>query len=622
MRRILVIAALLIVGCSGDKNGTDNNTVSNNANNENNQNNINNENNVNNQTTGPNNFIPPDGFAIDLVADTNRDGVVDPTDVTDDMNEDVWSDTQGAIFLANLDDDSGLCSRGGSDETLAACFDAADEAVNGESDLLDMARIELVGYNVPDDATATIRVSLNADRVRLFRQRGDDFDVVTDGLSLEAPDLKSGVVFFLEGKDIVRDSSWDGFTEIEVESSSSEGESSDKVQLRVAPLLFAHHLLPPHTAYASERAAGGDGAFSRDLEAAIEAADFGQPLYDINQQDQWTQDYFEPGYMTMPAEGGAHVMDVFVRSANIQYDRQGRPILRIAGQVVYTEFRGVDVAGLTEVDWNHDPFWDTLNSFGNAETIPPHEGFPVGRILRGKANGLAGDDRMYGLMEAQRVQEPVYIDTGWLLVGHVDETVSFIKDNNADTWKMVYNDPRMARDMLQQAVDDGFGGTVLHSGRNWIDWRTFREVPATVSIDQLLNDANVMAASAEAIAEVDEQIDIIKRSTGLSDDRLLAVPFLHESQSGLSVAYQPGVVNGISLGDTHFAAPEMHGPIVNGNDIFANVVEESFSAAGVTVHWIEDWDMFHRLSGEVHCGTNTRRIPVDDWWVSPRGGSN
>ena len=38
---------------------------------------------------------------------------------------------------------------------------------------------------------------------------------------------------------------------------------------------------------------------------------------------------------------------------------------------------------------------------------------------------------------------------------------------------------------------------------------------------------------------------------------------------------------------------------------------------GYTVDWIEDWDLYHRLSGEVHCGSNTKRaLPASKWWES------
>jgi hypothetical protein len=43
---------------------------------------------------------------------------------------------------------------------------------------------------------------------------------------------------------------------------------------------------------------------------------------------------------------------------------------------------------------------------------------------------------------------------------------------------------------------------------------------------------------------------------------------------------------------------------------------------GLTVHWIDDWDTYHRQAGEIHCGTNVVRTPAEaapsysgpQWW--------
>ncbi|GAF89986.1 unnamed protein product, partial [marine sediment metagenome] len=96
---------------------------------------------------------------------------------------------------------------------------------------------------------------------------------------------------------------------------------------------------------------------------------------------------------------------------------------------------------------------DTLNSFGNFETIPPYtngaESFPLGRILRGNIATYYPDQTFLRMMEAQKIQQPLYIDTSWLLVGHVDETLSFIKASSPRGWVMLVNDPALAKKMLE-----------------------------------------------------------------------------------------------------------------------------------------------------------------------------
>ncbi len=76
----------------------------------------------------------------------------------------------------------------------------------------------------------------------------------------------------------------------------------------------------------------------------------------------------------------------------------------------------------------------------------------------------------------------------------------------------------------------------------------------------LLNDTEIMAASAEAAIEVQKQKDILIRKVGLTNADFVSVPFTHIYQAGFLTAYQPGTVNGAVLSDTDFAAPKPHGP--------------------------------------------------------------
>ena len=38
------------------------------------------------------------------------------------------------------------------------------------------------------------------------------------------------------------------------------------------------------------------------------------------------------------------------------------------------------------------------------------------------------------------------------------------------------------------------------------------------------------------------------------------------------------------------------------------------SAAG-TIQFVDDWDMFHVNTGEVHCGTNLFKAEARKWWL-------
>lgn len=597
---------------------------------------------------------PPAPTAL-IIADTNRNGTLDWTDATetDKTAKNEWNTSHGAIFLANIDDDLQACpttsgNNLATDVDLAACNDAADTVVNGADDLLDLAPVGVGAWpNAPVGTTATVTPD-HGDQVHLFIMRNNQMTFFDwqNGDTISADELKAGnVQMAIEATDIVRDPSiWDGFVTLTLTITPGDGSATatDTVKLRVAPVVTRHHLAQEEKIFVtrfaqdpgsialratlySNLAGNGEG------DATTLPAQPPQNVYEIDgdkaygsyfpYDDQWSQDFFEVGYMSMPTTSGQHVIDVYLRAANVYYPTNAKSPLRDAGKAVFTLFRGKDAAGVQQYDINHDQNSDSLNSFGNFETIPPYSNagkdYPLGRIFRGSIPSFAIDPPFKLMMESQAVQPPVYIDTSWLNVGHVDETISFVKVNSPRGWAILVNDPAMAKKMLQDASAAGNGSTLMFAGKNWLDANS-NETPAQITIDQVLADTNVMTASDQAVAEVDGQLQILKQETGITDAEIIHVPFLHEPVQGTSLAYQPGTVNGLYYAFDTFAAPDPHGPVIGGVDIFKDQFEKAMSAVGVKVAWIEDWDLYHRLSGEVHCGTNSKRalLPDETWWAS------
>ena len=572
----------------------------------------------------------PDVLA-DLRADSNRDGAVSFDDDTD-KEKLAWNASTGAVFLANIDDDSLRCKTNLNDLIIAQCNDASDEIINGPQDAQDLARLKTRPWpKTPDDAQGTFTIdTLGAQPlVRLFWRSGPeptDFLPVADDTIFTAEEIRAGIEIGIEAKDIVRDDSvWDGFVDVRFSiESPSRGSASDVVRMRVAPVLTYHHLLPAEAVWVSNTKTRGNAVMRKDLEDACASARLAEP-YALEVADQWSQDYFETGYMSMPGLGGLqHVIRVNYRSANIfQPDKQTSP-LRPAGQVVFA-MRGPDTAGIQQFDLRHDRRMDTLNSFGNFETIPPYEkdgeSFPFGRVLRGMTDSFFPDPSFVRMIDGQKQQPAIDIDTSWLFVGHVDETGSFVKANTPRGWVLLANDARLARSMLEDQVAAGRGDLTMFAGKSWINLDAKEEelTPAEISIKDVLADPDVMRASAEAAAEVDAQVAILKATIGLRDDEIVHVPFLHSTYQGRSIAYQPATVNGIYLSPTEFAAPDPHGPIVDGKDVFRAALSEPLAKLGVNVRFIEDWDDYHVRLGEVHCGPNTpRKLPAIKWWECGR----
>jgi protein-arginine deiminase len=455
--------------------------------------------------------------------------------------------------------------------------------------------------------------------VNVFLVKGASFEVLDTSTPISSADIRAGLELAIEAKDIVRDPAvWDGYVDLSLEMSGGGQKGSDKLRMRVSPVMTYHHLLPTESTWVSQVNAAGNAAMRADLATAATAAGVPAPRT-IAVTDQWTQDFFETGFMSMPGAGGTqHAIRVALRSANTDSPNTPRNPLRRAGRAAFAMMRGKDMAAVQQYDLARRGRFDTLNSFGNFETIPPYtangKSFPLGRQLRGNIASYYTDPSFTKMMEAQAVQPPVYLDTSWLLVGHVDETLSFVKASSPRGWVVLVNDATMARNMLQAQANAGNGSTPMFVGKYWDS-----QSPAQATINQVLSDTDVMQASAEAAVEVADQIAILKAETGITDAEIVKIPYLHMTTSGKSVAYQPGMVNGLYLSPTHFVAPDPHGPVVNGEDIFQKAMRDALTPYGITVHFAEDWDTYHRNLGEVHCGTNSvRQVPAAKWWESGR----
>lgn len=588
-----------------------------------------------------------------------------------------------------------------SDGALAACNDAADAVVNGAADLLDLARLKTVPWpDAPDDASATITVSRPAARfVRIFVRRGGRFVALAEQ-RLGAEELRAGIELAIEGKDIIRDRRvWDGSATVAIQVSGSAGATSDEVSMRVAPLLLQDDLQPVELVFAQpfaehkavrgidgflrglksdaaplrpalahmsslyrELARAGSSPFAASLRRALDAAGIEAPLAVPGVADPWVQDYFEPGYAAMPAAGGRqHVIRIMVRSANVYNPSNTARPLRPAGRFLFTRLRGRDVGVVQQfdlaapravaesltssVDFATIPpyryFADTLNSGGNFSTIPPHRhrgvSYQNGRILIGGRPGYRPDPSFLRMLEAQGAQKPLYVDTSWLLVGHVDEFVSFVNAPTARGWAMVVLDPRLGLRLLRQARAAGHGGAAMLAGKREIGPGDRSEgLPqlrsAAVTVDQVLGYAGIVRGSLRAAAKIEAQVAWIKRATGLTDDEIVRVPGLHaraapgeltrisgwrQRPGADSAAFLPAIVNGLPLTDRIFAAPDPHGPVVAGRDVFKRAAERAFGAHGIRVHWVEDFHYLHLNGGEVHCGTNLlRAVDTRPWWAS------
>ncbi|MFH8346582.1 protein-arginine deiminase domain-containing protein [Streptomyces sp. NPDC018045] len=601
----------------------------------------------------------------DLRADVDRDGVVDVTGLSDEAGEERWTPDRGAVFLPNIDDDAERCRTIGPDgkplpeAQLDRCNDASDEKVDGKEDEKDLARLRTVPVpNAADGATGTVRVTSGARQVRLFLKRPAGWEPVTPATRLSAAELRAGVELGLEGKDVVRDRArWDGTAHVDLTVTSGGTRSSDRVALRVAPLLTHHHLQRAQRLLVTRLSGGGAYAaaqreFVRQLDAEAARAGITEPpVMFTKYPDVWAQDFVEPAYASMPGPGGRpRSLRIMLRSAQD---------LREAGRQLFEKMRGPGV-GVVQL-WGAEPSADpSLDSMGNLETIPPytHQGrsFPAGRVIMGERqdSGAKPAAAMRELLEAQGAQSPLLLDTSWLAVGHVDEFVQFLPAATGRGWTIGVADPEAGMKILRAAAAAGHGAERVFSAPD-----APRSPAPKETIAQALASATLRADNALATRRIKANLEILRRATGVTDAEVVRVPALftrgsatdqegvrvprlqrmggtdappaaarHGQRQGLGAtarsavetgAYLPGAVNGVLLGPDRYLAPRQWGPVIDGKDVFAEAVTRAYRRAGLRISYIDDFHTYHAGGGEVHCGTNTLRDTSRPWWTPPAG---
>lgn len=602
---------------------------------------------------------------IDLRADVNRDGQVDVTGDTDTAGENTWSVGRGAVFLPNIDDDSKRCPTTGpggrplSDAKLTACNDASDKKVNGRADAADLARVRSVPLrNLSSDAKGSAKVTTGAAQSRVFVQRNGAWELVTSQTRLTRAELRAGIEFGVEGKDVIRDSEkWDGRVVIRLKVTSSSGTTADSVTLRAAPLL-THHALQNTQQLLVTKVKGNDPwakrqrAFVKKLETESQAAGITKPLVTFEKYgDIWAQDFVEPAYLNMTGpDGKQRTMRVMLRSAQ---DRE-------AGRELYEKLRGPNV-GVVQAKGRDMQGWETLNSYGNLETIPPyaHNGrsFPAGRIIMGErkdGSGVKPSKEIRTMLKSQGLQDPLLLDTSWLHVGHVDEFVQFLPADTPRGWRIGIADPEAGLQLLRDAQRDGHGAKKMFSVPGFDEL-----LPPEETIDETLASRHLVSDNEMAARKIAANLEILKKQTGVTDEEIVRVPALYtrgivgdseetrvpllrrlggdgapeaarkygqqqfrEDADGaraaaptvMTSAYVPGAVNGILLSRDRYLAPRQWGPVIGGKDIFTEAVTAAYTGAGMKISYVDDWYTYHLGMGEIHCGTNTLRDASGLWW--------
>ncbi|EMT71941.1 Protein-arginine deiminase type-3 [Fusarium odoratissimum] len=509
----------------------------------------------------------------DIRADTNRDGQVDLDGLSDANGKTRWTEKSGAIFLPNIGDTDRRCSKQAlavqavSNEELDDCNDASDNTQRSPEYLAPLKTVPITTLFENANGTVTVPDAAQRKFVRIFQKQGKDWVYIDNNHTFSQQELQAGLDLGIDARDTRRPDVWDGRVTVRFTVQVGDTKSSDTVMLRVAPVLTHHHLQKVEQVLASQDNGNPYLVYFTNILASIaKAAGLKKDLYLFNERSgKWAQDFVEPGYASMPGPNGTVSIRIMIRCPGDE--REG-------GRQLFLYFRKAGVGAVQHLGKDVS----NIDAGGNIEAIPPY-------TFKGK-------------------------------IGHVDEFLQFIPAKNKRGWVAVISDPRLAIKLLEDEQKARHGSLPAISRKDDIDY----DIP---TITQLLGSMGFMKLNRECAQRIDGNIETLRREVGLADEDIIRIPALFnrdDSSEGdgskLEVgAFYPAVINNLVLtGYNTCVAPNPWGPVVEGKDVLAKVISDTYAMVGMKIKFIDDWDSHHEDQGGVHCGTNSIRDMSARWW--------
>lgn len=508
-----------------------------------------------------------------LVADTNRDGMVDNNDI---VGKQFANLKHGALLFANNDD---------SDSD--GLPDAEDDIINGSEDLKDLSHVAL---QVEQQYVGVSQVALNinpeaAPYVRIFYKSEEGWKKLASGektVSISSEQIE----FALEAKQVV-DENWDGsafLNAILLDYKGSQIEQ-DSVQFQVSPWIMLSNIAPVQKFFMRDL---GDlnSEFIQQikdvllpLNVEVQVA----PPTDI-WQDKWMQDTMEIGYSTVVNSDGPRAVPVVLRGNRADGADLFARTLLAPGFGFFT--RGEPRALSDEDRW--------ADWYGNLEVTPALKDYPLGRFYYGNSGTAAMHSAVVSMLNSQKLQGPgVAIDTSWLFIRHVDEIVSFIP-GDTDKPLMLITSPGEGIKVLQAAAAEGAGDE--EANRGYSTHATVRELLA----DQQFVAHNVSLQKNK----IEPIIEQLMEEFSLDASQVVRIPALMNTEGD---SWMPNMVNSQFV-NGHILVSNPRGPMVNGVDIMQREFLSRVAASKSVVHFVND-EVYQNGKGNTHCATNAVRRP-------------
>ena len=491
------------------------------------------------------------------------------------VDDPALADAPGIIGVPNIDDD---------DENGVEDWDDAEDG--GDNDI-----VGLTLY--PHRKPLTLSVSGDDEFIRIWMDDDIVLDEDEDSLELSKDDGEA-ITLGIEFGDYLAK----GILTI------SDGKNSLEILLTSSPLITNHHLQPAEYIWVLEYTGwGGNGAMLDVFEAQlgdrfipVSGSDYGWDL--------WVEDEFE--FASANGTDG-HRLDTVIDS------------IRDRGLDDMPEDMLVEPDVALRI-WGNPNQVTTYDSFGNLEASPPVtvDGvtYPFGRVYYGAVGDYhRPDEELTEMFASQYIQSPVEIDTSWLCVGHIDEFTSFIPDPSSEKgFKFLFADTVAGYELI-----DSMDGNLYLS-----QYASQQNGHGIETISEMRDDQGIRYYNEDIQANyLDPVLEVFISNFGLEEDDIILVPALFEEVSNCgAAALIPGTVN--------LAVANMEGEPVKlfipdpylrentndqSSDAFIALIEELFPS-DIELFFVDDW-LYHMGLGEVHCGSNTQRTPIVNWWDYP-----
>uniref|UniRef100_A0A8C7J5D9 protein-arginine deiminase n=1 Tax=Oncorhynchus kisutch TaxID=8019 RepID=A0A8C7J5D9_ONCKI len=536
---------------------------------------------------------------ISLDVDADRDGQVE----RNNPNKGSWMwgpNGHGAILLVNCDSEHTYGKRRDSD-------------ICEMSDLKDMSPMVLRTSGpakLPEGYKLTMHISQgDAEKNLFYKSFVKDYPLVlgSEDLSKEVPYLggNAEMNFYVEGLRFP-DKDFEGLISISLSllEPSSQGFPetpifTDRVVFRVAPWIMTPNTLNPLEVFVCSTS--DNYQFLKGMRRLVENSGYKLKVCHeyMNRGDRWMQDEIEFGYIDSPHQRFPVVLDS-PRDGELQ-------------DFPYDVLLGPDFGYVTRTAYDEEV--SSLDSFGNLEVSPPvivnGKIYPLGRIIIGVAFPTATKGRnmtkvVQDFLWAQKVQEPIALFSDWLLVGHVDEFMTFVPAPDKKGFRLLLASPDAGYKLFRGLQNDGHGQAKMFDGLG---------AEEEITVDEILSDDKLGAENNYVQSCIDWNRDVLKRELGLDDDDIIDLPILfHVMEENRAVAYYPDMVNMIVLGK-NLGIPKPFGPKVDGRCALEAEMTSLMEGLGLSCTYIDDFASYHKLLGEVHCGSNVRREPFSfKWW--------